>query len=256
LKQANEILSYKYWLRLYPKQVNRAQIIGFAAVFLIYFVPYIIFKIKLDNNRNEKLKNVELQLMQVDELPIPPPVEIIPPPEPKEPKKPDVATVKYLEPVAKPDEEVLEEVLPPTAEELEKSNPGLETREGKDSLLYDFSDVLKDAPVGDESVEVFTFTEIAPEFPGGMDALNRFISENIVYPTQARELNMQGVVIVQFVVEPDGSISGVEVARGLSYALDSEAKRVIGKMPNWNPGIQDGNAVRARFTLPIRFILQ
>ncbi|MGY6560934.1 MAG: TonB family protein [Luteibaculaceae bacterium] len=239
------------------KNTAKSQWLGLAVILLCYLIPFFIYQ--YNEGRavdDEKLKNVELQLMDISELPIPPPVEIIPPPESIEIEKPEISTVKFIEPVAKPDEEVKEDYLPPTQEELTKSNPGLETREGKDSVLYDLRNVVVKAPEsGQKTTEIFSYSEVQPEFPGGASALNRFISENIVYPALAREANIQGLVIVQFVVEPDGSITNVEVIRGLITDLDKEAKRVTELMPNWKPGKQDGRAVRVRFTMPIRFVL-
>ena len=89
----------------------------------------------------------------------------------------------------------------------------------------------------------------------GISAMMRFITENIIYPETAVEMNEQGRVFLQFVVEKDGSITNVKVDRGVSIDLDREAKRVIRKMPKWKPGETKGRAVRARCRLPINFQL-
>lgn len=98
--------------------------------------------------------------------------------------------------------------------------------------------------------------EKAPEFPGGQDALNRFLVRNIKYPLLAQENGIQGRVVCQFVVNTDGSIVDIAVVRGVEESLDKEAVRVIKSMPKWVPGRQGGKAVRVKFTQIIRFKLQ
>ena len=98
--------------------------------------------------------------------------------------------------------------------------------------------------------------EVMPEFIGGTAALMKYLSGNIKYPTIAQENGTQGRVIIQFVVERDGSISDVHVARGVDPYLDKEAVRVVKSMPKWLPGKQNGKAVRVKFTVPVMFRLQ
>lgn len=104
--------------------------------------------------------------------------------------------------------------------------------------------------------EIFVVVENQPEFPGGNGAMMKFLSENINYPVIAQENGIQGRVICNFVVERDGSITDVQVVRGVDPSLDREAMRVIKQMPRWKPGKQRGQAVRVRFTLPVVFRLQ
>ena len=98
--------------------------------------------------------------------------------------------------------------------------------------------------------------EEMPEFPGGMQECIKWLSKNIKYPTTAQEKGIQGRVIVQFVVERDGSITEPKVVRGVDPDLDKEALRVISIMPNWKPGKQKGEAVRVKYTLPVMYRLQ
>jgi len=102
---------------------------------------------------------------------------------------------------------------------------------------------------------VFTSVEQVPEFPGGLDAFIAFISKNIKYPAEARQNKVQGRVIISFIVENDGSLSNVHVARGIGYGADEEALRVIKASPNWKPGIQNGHPVRVTYSVPISFSL-
>ncbi|MDY6121798.1 MAG: energy transducer TonB [Porphyromonas sp.] len=104
--------------------------------------------------------------------------------------------------------------------------------------------------------KVFMIVEQQPEFPGGTAALMKWLSTNVRYPEVAIENNIQGRVIVSFVVEKDGSTTDVKVVRGVDPALDKEAIRLASSMPKWSPGKQRGKPVRSRFTLPVAFQLR
>jgi protein TonB len=104
--------------------------------------------------------------------------------------------------------------------------------------------------------EIFVVVEVQPEFPGGMNALMTWLGNNMRYPVIAQENGIQGRVTTNFVVERDGSITDVQIVRGVDPSLDREAIRVVSSMPRWTPGKQRGQAVRVRFTLPVVFRLQ
>ena len=95
-----------------------------------------------------------------------------------------------------------------------------------------------------------------PEFPGGMQECMKWLGKNINYPAEAKEKGTQGRVIIQFVVEKDGSITEAKVARGVDPLLDAEALRVINSSPKWKPGKQGGQPVRVKYTIPVAFRLQ
>ena len=108
-----------------------------------------------------------------------------------------------------------------------------------------------------EEQTIFEIVEEAPEFiNGGMAGLMQYLSKNIKYPTIAQENGTQGRVVVQFVVNRDGSIVDAKVMRGVDPYLDKEALRVINSMPKWKPGKQRGKPVRCRYTVPVMFRLQ
>ena len=104
--------------------------------------------------------------------------------------------------------------------------------------------------------EVFMVVEKMPEFPGGMQELINYLSKNVKYPASAMKKNVQGRVIVQFVVEKDGTPTEFKVLRSVDPDLDAEALRVMKEMPKWKPGMQKGQAVRVKFTVPVSFKLQ
>ena len=108
----------------------------------------------------------------------------------------------------------------------------------------------------DDSDKTYDVAEEMPEFPGGPQALMKYLSENVCYPKSAFDANVQGRVIVQFVVDKDGTIRDAKIVRSVDPALDAEAQRVIYAMPKWNPGRQNGEAIAMKYTLPITFRLQ
>jgi len=102
---------------------------------------------------------------------------------------------------------------------------------------------------------VFTVVEQMPQYPGGKEALIKYMSNNITYPENARKNGIEGRVFVSFVVEKSGKVTGIRLLRGVNEELDKEAIRVVSEMPKWKPGIQRGQPVRVQFNLPIVFKL-
>ncbi|HHL57920.1 MAG: energy transducer TonB [Bacteroidetes bacterium] len=173
--------------------------------------------------------DVTEEIIPITEQKIKPP----PPPPPKQ-----VTQIKIVEDdveveddldidVEADDETVVEEYIPPVEDEEEVSE-----------------------------AEIFTVVESMPSFPGGMGALMKYLAENIKYPPLAKESGIQGRVFINFVVEPDGSISNVKVLRGIGGGCDEEAVRVVERMPKWSPGKQRGKPVRVSYNLPVKFTLQ
>ena len=110
--------------------------------------------------------------------------------------------------------------------------------------------------VPDTLGKTYDAVEVMPEFPGGSAELLKYLSTHIKYPTMSQEMGSQGRVIVQFVVDKDGSITSPTVVRGVDAYLDKEAIRVISSMPKWRPGVQNGKKVRVKYTVPVVFRLQ
>lgn len=98
--------------------------------------------------------------------------------------------------------------------------------------------------------------EIFPEFPGGVDQLMQYIGKEVKYPKMAIRMDLEGKVLTTFMVEKDGAISDVKIRESVSKELDSEAIRVVAKMPNWKPGLRDGESVQFLYSLPIEFRLR
>lgn len=92
-----------------------------------------------------------------------------------------------------------------------------------------------------------------PEYNGGVEKLNKFLSDNLIYPKDDGEQTIQGKVIVTFIIEKDGSLSNLKIVRGLSPKIDKESLRVLMLSPNWIPGFINGYPVRCLYTLPLQF---
>jgi len=103
------------------------------------------------------------------------------------------------------------------------------------------------------SGKVGEWGEVAPQFPGGEQGLINYITDNLKYPKKARRKGIQGKVFVTFVIEKDGSLSTINVAKGVHPLLDEEAVRLVKNMPAWKPGWANGQPVKVRFTLPLNF---
>ena len=110
--------------------------------------------------------------------------------------------------------------------------------------------------VSQSNQSVYNAVDQMPEFPGGMPAMMEFLQTNIKYPKDAIKQNVGGRVMVMFVVETDGSLSNVRVARKVFPSLDAEAVRVVKAMPKWKPGKEKGRAVRVNFTMPVVFSIK
>lgn len=108
----------------------------------------------------------------------------------------------------------------------------------------------------DASNKVYEVVEQMPSFPGGDAAMMKYLAENIKYPVSAQKAKEQGRVVVQFIVEKDGAVTGVKTVRSVTPVLDAEAVRVIKAMPKWTPGRQGGQPVRVKYNVPVSFRLQ
>lgn len=119
------------------------------------------------------------------------------------------------------------------------------------------NEVAKDAQnlQQDGSGEIFTVVEDQPEPPGGIPSFYSYISENLFYPAQARRMGIEGKVFVQFIVDTDGSITEVQAIKGIGAGCDTEAVKIVANSPKWQPGRQNGKAVKVRMILPISFKL-
>lgn len=172
------------------------------------------------------------------------------------------SSVKFTAPVIKKDDEVKPEDELKSQDEIMNSKVAVGALNvvGNDENgeVLKAKEVIATEPVKpkEEENKVFDVVEQMPSYPGGMGALMQYLSSHIKYPAIAEENGIQGRVICTFVVERDGSITDVRIAKSVDPSLDKEAMRVVSSMPRWIPGKQNGSAVRVKYTLPVTFRLQ
>lgn len=250
-------------------------VIAGLALILIFAWLYGMYKADKERAENERIAELIASIEQQQfeelqaELDIPEEEENqmeqeeeIPEPEEEEALAEEILnTEKFTEFLVQKDEDVKEEVK--SADEVKDTSTALGSvnfdqgtddlnivREHKNEVI-----VEEKAPVVEET-KVFTSVEQMPQFPGGEGELLKWISTHIKYPAIAMENNVQGKVVVQFVVTRDGSIGEVKIARGKDPDLDKEAMRVVKTLPKFIPGKMNGQAVNVWYTLPINFKLQ
>ncbi|MEO5569595.1 MAG: energy transducer TonB [Bacteroidia bacterium] len=232
--------------KLYDKRVIRAFLIAVTGFLFFISLPLIIdwFSGKIED------ANKVSQEVVVD-LTAPPPVDPAEPPPPPPPPPPPVQqTIKFVPPVVV--DKPVEEETPPPQEKLEEVAVSTETQEGTGEEIAPPAEVVADPDAG----KIFTVVEEMPQFPGGGEAaLLQYLKNNIKYPPLARENGIEGTVYVTFIVDKDGKVKEPKLLRGVT-GLDDEALRVVGHMPDWKPGKQNGRTVAVQYNLPIRFTLR
>ncbi len=185
--------------------------------------------------------------------------------EKKEVVKEVKSSIKFTAPVIKKDADVKPEEEMKTQDQIMQTNTAIGALDVKGNS--DQGEILKVTqrvetepvkaePKPEVENKVFDVVEQMPSFPGGAAALMQYLSSSIKYPVVAQENGVQGRVVISFVVERDGSITDVQVARSVDPSLDREAQRVVRSMPKWIPGKQNGQAVRVKYNVPVAFRLQ
>ncbi len=167
-----------------------------------------------------------------------------------------IQTAEVLPPPPPPDVPEVIEILNVVEDDVEVAEIEIDTEDDKDREVVIQSPVSNLGAYSEEDSDVpFVVVENMPQFPGGDAALFKYLNDNINYPIIAQESGIQGRVILQFVVNRDGSIVDIEVVRPIDRSLDAEAVRVVKGMPRWTPGRQRGKTVRVKYTLPVNFRL-
>jgi protein TonB len=232
-----------------------------GALCLLLFIGYLVSAL-LQNNADAKnvvVQDVQLEEIKQEEKKEDPP----PPPPPKPPDPPKVEMAKFTPPKIVKDEEVKEEEKPPEVEKLEETKIGTMNQEGqKDEGIVappvdDGGKGVVEAPKKDDEDwdKTFTKVEIESEYPGGAAAWQRYLNRNLRYPQEAIDNEVQGAVVVQFIVDREGNVSDVEAISG-PQELRAEAVRVIKKSGKWTPAVQNGRQVKSYKKQPIVFRLE
>lgn len=228
--------------RSYSDNVTKSLIVT-----LIFFGGFAFLSFWLTNN-HEKLPSVIIENV----TPLLPGLEvIIDPPKPPEPKPVDPgATPPKSESglvVASDDKDKTSEKTTDEKQFSKDPNPN-----GSDSVAKIEDPVVPKLPEEKKPEKIETVVDQVPEF----ENMGQYISRNLHYPALAREMETKGIVYITFVVEIDGSVSNVEVLKGIGDGCEQEAMRVIKNMPKWKPGINHGKLVRVQCNLPVKFTLQ
>jgi periplasmic protein TonB len=236
----------------YNNTVTKALIITITVAVLAVMSPQII---KWLTPAEEEVVEVPVDLSQLDMEP--PPADETEPPPPPPPPPPVMETVKFTPPVVV-DEELPDEEIPPPQEELAETNVGVVTQEGSGDEIIIPTEGNGNAIVEEEAPQIFVSVEEMPGFPGGEAKLFEYLGKNIQYPQMEKENGISGTVYVYFVINKQGKVQDVKVARGVKGGggLDKEAMRVIKNMPDWSVGKQNGRPAMVQFTLPVKFVLR
>jgi periplasmic protein TonB len=196
-----------------------------------------------------------------DEIILPPTIEppiAIPP---SEETISEAKTIQHVEPKVIITDNGTEDYNAPTVSELENNTVGTVTNtEGENNTnpgeLDETGSVGGETTNSETSTPIYPFTEEMPEFVGGLSALYTYLQKATKYPTIAFENNIEGKVVISFVVGIDGSILQPTILRGIGGGCDEEALRIIKKMPKWKPGKHNGRFVPVRYTIPIQFKIE
>ena len=171
-----------------------------------------------------------------------------------------LATVQVTQIAIVDADKVQNEVMDMEEQKEDNTARGVVNQEGSDDVdkfeAVKEQVIVKEPEPAPKEEEIFMAVEQPAEFPGGQAALMKWLNQNIRYPEAAQQNDIQGRVVVQFVVEKDGSVGQAKILRGVDKDLDREALRVVSKMPKWQPGKNNGVTVRSYFNLPVSFKLQ
>ncbi|MBC7902305.1 MAG: TonB family protein [Gemmatimonadaceae bacterium] len=232
--------------------------LAMAGLLTLVFVAYLIANNWEDSTKTELVvKDVQLEEVKQEQKKDEPP----PPPPPPKQEPPKVEMAKFTPPKIVPDEEVKEDEKPPEVEKLEETKIGTINQEGiKDEGIVapvDDGKGVVEAPkkVEEDWDKTFTKVEIESDYPGGQSAWIRYLNKNLAYPQDAQDNEIQGTVVVQFIVNKEGMVSDVEAISGPNE-LRAEAVRVIKKSGKWTPAIQNGRQVKSYKKQPITFRLE
>ena len=231
-----------------------------AGVIVLIFIAYLASSAM---GGDDDAKKVIVQDVQLEEVKQEDKKEPPPPPPPPKPEPPKVEITKFTPPKIVKDEEVKEEEKPPEVEKLEETKIGTINQEGEKDLgivappVSDEGKGVIEAPKKDDTDydKTFTKVEIESEYPGGASAWQRYLNKNLRYPQDAIDNEIQGTVVVQFIVDKAGIVSEVEAISGPSELRD-EAVRVIKKSGQWTPAVQNGRQVKSYKKQPIVFRLE
>ncbi len=255
----NKVYGAYYLRRKYSKRLLLAAILAtttFSGALVIPLVKNWVAPPPLPN------KNYTSEFVVIEHIVLPPPPkrEIIPLTETKPATTPKATTKAYVEQKVVRDDSPEKEVIQEDNSKLAGVNTSSVTHTGTDATQP--VTIAEEPPAGIENAATPTeampleWADEMPSFGKGEKELAQYLSKNLRYPSAAQMEKIEGLVIVTFIVDPTGKITDAKIVKSIGYGTDEEALRVVSRMPDWNPGKQNGRPVPVRFTLPIRFNLQ
>jgi protein TonB len=244
----------------YPVNLGKALSIGLLLIGFFLVLPRLLNAFSGLMPDKTVVYDSEIVLGPPRDIDVPPPT---PPPPPATPPPPARATVRFVPPVVVDDNKAPDDTQ--TAQDLIPDDVQVSTANVDGPVDVPPSDldgageltnvVVTQAKASDETYDIFGVNKM-PGFPGGERDLMMYLAKNIEYPVLAKENNIEGTVVLGFVVGKDGSINEVKIMKDIGGGCGKEALRVVSGMPAWIPGEANGHAVKVRFTLPVRFKLQ
>jgi protein TonB len=242
-----------YLLRkIYTRNLWRGLVTAIALFMLLLSLPIILKKLWPDQKSETIIIEpvpIEFQKVIIEPKPVIP--DPVPEPQKNTSQPATAPTVKLVNPTISATAPTdFPEVLPPGIEAGVTTNTGTGGKTAIDNPGTGTQPVIEVLPE-----KIWEYAEVNPAFPGGEEAMMKYLSSHIRYPSVAERNKLEGLVVVQFVVNEAGAITDMVILKKLGGGTDEEAMRVIKNMPPWQPGKQNGRPVKVRFTLPIRFTI-
>lgn len=247
-----------YDMRMHTESRHRCAMMLTSAFFVALMTVPTLIKTILPERREQNVTINSLADIQVETVEKKKKERPLDMPRPTDPIPELRSSIKNVAPIIKPDEEVpADEAGLRSQRELLNSTAVISIADivGTNEQGPDVSQLTEDQIKGRDIDDAFVVVDQMPQFPGGMNALNAYLQKNLRYPDLARENDIQGLVVLAFIVGADGAISNITVSRSLDPDCDAEAIRVVKTMPRWDSGRQGSKAVNVQFTLPVRFRL-
>jgi protein TonB len=229
----------------YNRNVIIALMISTLILGTVVITPYL--NAKADENKSKRAeRQVEIKMESLDR----PTETVVPPPPPPPPPQDVVQQAKYVPPV------VVDSVKPEDTAQLMSADQAQIEIKNEDVNIQEVTVAAEEVQENVDAAEPFYVVEEMPMFPGGDEAIQKYIGDNVVYPEVAKENNIQGRVIVKFCVTPKGGVDQVSILKGVDPELDAEVVRVVKTLPKFKPGKQGGKPVPVWYTIPINFQLK
>ena len=247
-----------YLLRkVYTRNLWKGLVTAISLFMLFLSIPLVVNKLRPEAPIITETPKIDTGLTIIEvELPVIEPVTPPPAPEAKPPvQEAKAPTERFTPPVITNNPVAQTDV--PDQQTLSKTNVGTETVAGDPTIKPPVTTGTETGTgTGTVSPPILYSADKMPEYPGGMAAMKKFLANNIEYPSRARHMGVEGQVLVSFVVNQNGDISGIQVLKSPGKDIEEEAIRVLKSMPKWTPGMNNGVPVNVRFTLPITFAIR